>query len=57
MRERTKAIVEMFQNLTPEEQIDAYLEIEEIWKAAEDGVETRQGDFTDTGLPAATTEH
>ena len=32
MTSRAKAVVEAFEHLTPDEQIDAYLEIEQIWK-------------------------
>ena len=56
MSEQAKAAVEIFQSLTPEEQVEAYLEIETIWRAWANGGETRPGEFTDTGLPAATVE-
>jgi hypothetical protein len=32
MTSQVKAVVEAFEHLTPDEQIDAYLEIEIIWK-------------------------
>ena len=41
MTSRVKAVVEAFENLTPDEQIDAYLEIEKIWKDQQNnGVES-----------------
>ena len=32
MTSRVKAVVEAFEHLTPDEQIEAYLAIEKIWK-------------------------
>jgi hypothetical protein len=41
MTSRVKAVVEAFENLTPDEQIAAYLEIEKIWKDQQNhGVES-----------------
>ena len=39
MTSRAKAVVEAFEHLTPEEQMEAYLAIEKIWK---DSAEQRE---------------
>jgi hypothetical protein len=41
MTNQVKAVVEAFERLTPDEQIDAYLDIEKIWKDQQNnGVES-----------------
>jgi hypothetical protein len=36
MTGQVKAVVEAFERLTPDEQIEAYLAIEELWKEQQD---------------------
>jgi len=41
MPSQVKAVVEAFERLTPDEQIEAYLAIEKIWRSQQDdGVES-----------------